>query len=120
MTGPTQHRRFAQRRFAQRRLAFSLFLGLCLTVLAANTAGLFRGADITPMLTEVLNLPGMLFASLLGSPLGHERAGMWRVMFYLGDLIAYTFIAYIALTVGNSRIPRPSASVKSPPPANKI
>ena len=104
----------------QRRLAFSIFLGLCLTVLAANVAGLFRGADITPMLTEVLNLPGMLFASLLGSPLGRERVGLWRAMFYLGNLFAYTFIAYIALTVGNSRIPRPSPPAKRSPPTRKI
>ena len=92
--------------FEQRRLAFSLSLGLCLTILAANVAGLFRGADITPMLTEILNLPGMLFASLFGSPLGGERVGLRGITFYLGNLIAYTFMAYIALAVGNARTRR--------------
>lgn len=98
--------------FEQRRLALSLSLGLCLTILGANVAALFRGAAITPMLTEVLNLPGMFFASLFGSPLGGERVGLWRVMFYLGNLVAYTFIAYVALAVGNTRAHRRDASAK--------
>lgn len=90
----------------KRRLALSLFLGICATVIAANVAGIFRGAAITPLLADTVNLPGMLFANLFGSPLGGERAGLWRAMFYLGDLLAYTFIVYIALTVGNARIRR--------------
>ena len=89
----------------RRRLALSFFLGVCLTVVAANVAGMFRGAAITPLLADTVNLPGMLFANFWGSPLDGERAGMWRAMFYLGDLIAYTFIAYIALIVGNGRTP---------------
>ena len=89
--------------FRQRRFALSLLLGFCLTLLAANVTDLFRGADITPLLADTVNLPGMLFASLCGSPLGGERIGLWRAMFYLGNLIAYSFIVYIALTVGNAR-----------------
>lgn len=89
--------------FQQRRFALSLFLGICLTVLAGNVAGLFRGAAITPLLADTVNLPGMLFASLCGSPLGGERIGLWRTLFYLGNLIAYTFLAYIALAVGDTR-----------------
>lgn len=92
--------------FQQRRLALSLSVGICATVLAANVTSLFRGAAITPLLADTVNLPGMLFASLCGSPLNSERAGLWRAMFYLGDLLAYTFIAYIALTVGNARTRR--------------
>lgn len=89
-----------------RRLALSLFLGTCFTVLAANVSGLFRGAAITPLLADTVNLPGTLFANLFGSPIGGDRVGLWRAMFYLGDLVAYTLIAYIALTVGNARTRR--------------
>lgn len=90
----------------RQRLALSLFFGTCLTVMAANLSGMFRGASITPLLSDTANLPGMLFASVCGSPVGGERLGGWRVMFYLGDLLAYTFFAYIALTVGNARTRR--------------
>ena len=88
----------------RRRLAFSLFLGVCFTLIAANVGTIFRGASITPLLADTVNLPGMLFASLWGSPVGGERLGNWRTMFYLGDILAYTFILFIALSVGNARI----------------
>ncbi len=87
-----------------RRLVLSLFLGICITLIVANVDSLFHGAAITPLLADTVNLPGMLFASLCGSPLGAERLGGWRAMFYLGDILAYTFIAFIALSVGNARI----------------
>lgn len=89
-----------------RRLAFSLFLGICLAVLAANVGGIFRGASIAPVLKDTLNFPGIIFASLFGSPVYAERIGLWRAMFYLGDILAYTLISYIALIVGNARTRR--------------
>ena len=90
----------------QRRFALSLLLGLCVTLITVNVGSLFRGATLTPLLADTVNLPGMLFASLCGSPLNGERIGVWRTMFFLGDLLAYSFIAYIALSVGDARVRR--------------
>ena len=86
------------------RFVLSLFLGLCLTLIAANMDTIFRGASLTPLLSDTANLPGMLFANLFGSPVIGGRVGVWAAMFYLGDFVAYTFVCYIALTVGGSRV----------------
>ncbi len=93
-----------QRTPGMQRFALSLFLGLCLTLLAANMDTIFRGASLTPLLSDTANLPGALFANLFGSPVAGGRAGIWSAMFYLGDLVAYTFVCFIGLSVGNSRV----------------
>ena len=89
-----------------RRLVLSLFLGLCITLITVNIGGIFRGAALTPLLDDTVNLPGMLFATVCGSPLHGERLGLWHDLFFLGDLLTYSFIAFIALSVGNARVRR--------------
>ena len=96
-----------------RRLALSLFLGLCVTLLAVNVAGLFHGATITPLLDDTVNLPGTLFANFCGSPPEGERPGLWRAVFFLGALIAYTFFPYSPPIVAFSRTRRRQPSSPS-------